>query len=294
MLTPMPVIVGAPRSGTTLLRFILDAHPDLAIPPETGFLLLGPQFESRGDALREEFFRKVTNYPPEAPGWMDFHLREDLFLKALSELDPFTVPEGYRAFYRLYAERFNKKRWGDKTPKYCFTMDDIERILPEAHFIHIIRDGRDSSLSLRRMWFSPGWDIEIQARHWSKFVKAARDGGSRCSHYFEIHYEDLILNTKETINKICDFIELDFNETMLRYYEQTPARLKEHRGRSRPDGTLLLTDQQRIAQQIKTTEPPDADYVFKWKTIMSYEERSLFEKAGGDLLRELGYETLQT
>ena len=65
---PMPIIIGAPRSGTTLLRFILDSHPELAIPPETGFLALGPQFAIQGAALRKEFFRAVINFPPDAPG----------------------------------------------------------------------------------------------------------------------------------------------------------------------------------------------------------------------------------
>lgn len=63
----MPIIVGAPRSGTTLLRFMLDSHPDLAIPPETGFLSRVQQPAGEGDALIEEFVRVVTNYPPDAP-----------------------------------------------------------------------------------------------------------------------------------------------------------------------------------------------------------------------------------
>jgi hypothetical protein len=69
---PMPIIVGVPRSGTTLLRFMLDAHPEMAIPPETGFLVLAPQLASQGRALRERFFEAVTGYPPEAQGVAGF------------------------------------------------------------------------------------------------------------------------------------------------------------------------------------------------------------------------------
>lgn len=64
---PMPIIVGVPRSGTTLLRFMLDAHPEMAIPPETGFLVLAPQLLAEGNVLRTTFFEAVTGYPPEAP-----------------------------------------------------------------------------------------------------------------------------------------------------------------------------------------------------------------------------------
>ena len=69
--------------------------------------------------------------------------------------------------------------WGDKAPLHGFFMDRIEAMLPEAHFIHMLRDGRDVCLSLRPMWFSPGWEVEIQARHWCDFVSAARDHGGR-------------------------------------------------------------------------------------------------------------------
>ena len=62
--TQMPIIVGAPRSGTTLLRLMLDAHSELAIPPETGFLTLSEKLTGSGDTLRKKFYRSaVVNYP---------------------------------------------------------------------------------------------------------------------------------------------------------------------------------------------------------------------------------------
>lgn len=288
---PMPIIVGAPRSGTTLLRFMLDSHPELAIPPETGFLALARQFTGDGDPLRKEFFRAVTGFPHDAPGWQDFQIPQEVFWATLVEIDPFTVSEGYRAFYRLYASRFAKPRWGDKTPTYCHHMETIETVLPEAYFIHIIRDGRDVSLSLRQMWFSPGWEIETQADHWRNFVSAARRQGPHCRHYTEVRYEELILNTQQTLEQICRFVDLPYEDAMLRYYVQTPDRLQEHKGRRLPDGGPVVTDEQRLRQQQATTEPPDCSRVFGWKSTMSVEERARFEAVAGGLLRELGYET---
>ena len=75
----MPVIVEAPRSGTTLLRFMLDAHPEMAIPPETGFLALGPTLMSDGPTRRNEFFRAVTAFPEGAPLWGDFQIPMAVF-----------------------------------------------------------------------------------------------------------------------------------------------------------------------------------------------------------------------
>ncbi len=96
---PMPIVVGSPRSGTTLLRFMLDAHPELAIPPETGFLPAVAKLTGEGGELREAFFRLVTAYPAEAPAWPDFGIEREAFRAELSTIEPFGVADGVRAFY---------------------------------------------------------------------------------------------------------------------------------------------------------------------------------------------------
>jgi Sulfotransferase family len=287
---PMPIIVGSPRSGTTLLRLMLDSHPELTIPPETGFLALAPKLRGSGDKLRERFFRAIINHPKPTPAWPDFEIPESAFWAALTEIAPFTLPEGFRAFYRLYAARSGKSRWGDKTPLYCLELDTIRRVLPEACFIHIIRDGRDAALSLRRMRFSPGWKIETQAAYWRKNILSARRAGRGRPDYMEVRYEDLILNTRVALERICAFVSLSYNDAMLSYYTRAPERLREHKGRSRLDGTPLLTQEQRLCQQKRTTEPPDTTCVFAWKRSMSAEERGRFQLVAGDLLQDLGYE----
>ncbi len=120
---------------------MLDSHPALAIPPETGFLKLATELGGRDRNLRERFVRALTNYPTEVPCWPDFEIPEEAFRSALNAISPFSIADGYRTFYRLYAGRFGKPRWGDKTPLYCMNLPTIRKILPEARFVHIIRDG---------------------------------------------------------------------------------------------------------------------------------------------------------
>src|SRR5947209_19596966 len=88
---PMPIIVGVPRSGTTLLRFILDAHPDLAIPPETGFLV--PLAAHAGQLSADALCNLVTTYPPEYPGWADFGISAEMYRSRLHQIEPFDVSE---------------------------------------------------------------------------------------------------------------------------------------------------------------------------------------------------------
>lgn len=285
----MPIIVGAPRSGTTLLRFMLDAHPELAIPPETGFLEIGPTLRGKGDKLRQRFFHAVTNYPESSPAWPDFEISAEEFQRALEEIVPFDISEGFRAFYRMYAARFGKSRWGDKTPIYCLNIDAIRQMLPEARFIHIIRDGRDVALSLRNMWFSPGPEMETQAAYWRQYIEAGRRSGLGRSDYLEVRYEDLIAKTAGTIEHVSDFLDLDFDTSMLNFYMRTPERLKEHKGRMTGSG-VILTQAQRLRQQERTTQPPDVSRLGVWKREMTADERQKFAAVAGDLLSELGYE----
>lgn len=286
---PMPMIVGSPRSGTTLLRFLLDSHPDLAIPPETGFLLLGKQLEP-SENLRNEFLFNITNYPLEAPGWADYQLAIEKFQIELDRIQPFSVAAGFRTFYRLYAENHGKLRWGDKTPSYCSHLQYLEELLPEARFIHIVRDGRDAAVSLRKRWFSPGHDIDVQAQFWQNHVTHAQNQGRLCRHYLELRFEDLINNAEHAMRRICSFIELEFHECMLNYYQRTPERLREHQARCRTDGTIIVTQEERIAQQMHTTRPLDSTRIGQWKTDLTLDEADRFKELAGTTLREYGYE----
>ncbi|MDX6290267.1 MAG: hypothetical protein QOH42_2066 [Blastocatellia bacterium] len=270
---------------------MLDSHPALAIPPETGFLKLATELRGRDRKLRERFVRALMTYPAEAPCWPDFEISEEALRTAVTAISPFSIADGYRAFYRLYAGRFGKSRWGDKTPLYCMNLPAIRKVLPEARFVHIIRDGRAAALSLKRMWFSPSDKIGELASYWRNCVLEARRAGIGRPDYLEVRYEELILNAEATLKRICNFIDLEYNETMLQYYIGAPLRLKEHKGRILSDGTSLVTQEQRIRQQQRTTEPPDPAQVLGWKTVMSAKERKEFEAVAGDLLADLGYET---
>ncbi|MDQ3814045.1 MAG: sulfotransferase [Armatimonadota bacterium] len=268
---------------------MLDAHPEMCIPPETGFIPVAIRLHGQGAGLREGFFHKVTNFPT----WQDFNLSPEAFHRALVEIDPFDVSAGMRAFYRLYAARFDKKRWGDKTPGYCLSIDEIQTFLPEARFIHLIRDGRDVALSLRGLWFAPGHDMTTLARDWRSHITKARELSQRCRHYLEIRYEDLVYDTTAELQKICDFVDLPYDPRRGRYFEFARTRLDEVKTGYNLDGTVLITKEERLFNHRFTNEPPDTSRVFRWKQEMTPEMRAEFESVAGQLLAELGYETQQ-
>lgn len=284
----MPFIIGAPRSGTTLLRFMIDSHHSVAIPPETGFLAV--EELSNGPISRKTFLRLATSYPKGAPNWPDFGLDAGEFYAELQSIEPFDIGEGARAFYRLYAGKQGKIRYGDKTPDYCKSIELIEQVLPEAFFLHIIRDGRDVATSLRQMWFAPGQDMKTLASYWRHMVESARAAGRRAGGYLEVRFEDLVLDPRSQLELICSRLDLDFDPDMLCYWRRTPERLKEHATRLAADGTVIVTHEQRLMQQALTMQPLNPERISSAKNETTPSEREEFHECAGDLLDELGYE----
>ena len=291
-LQPAPFVVGAPRSGTTLLRLMLDAHPELAIPPETYFVPKAAKQWRRIERLRqrsanprERFYEAVTGHTR----WPDFHMDADVFRRRLEEERPQDVGEAVRIFYRLYAERAGKPRWGDKTPFYVRRMAIIQEILPEARFIHIIRDGRDLTLSIKGLWFGPN-SIDEAAEFWTSRIEEGRRQAPELAHYMELRYEDLLEQPEVELRRICEFVDLPFDDQMLHYHEHVDERLAPETPPEEiaPDGRVVSTAE-RQAIMARVSKPPDKTRIGRYRTEMPEGDRERFEALAGPLLEELGY-----
>ena len=220
--TPAPFVVGVNRSGTTLLRMMLDAHPELTIPPETHFVPeLIAAAESK-DPAPETLLATITGQRE----WGDFGLDEDELLERFRAIEPLNAGDALRAFYSAYAERAGKPRWGEKTPIYVKSMRKIERALPEARFVHVIRDGRDVALSIRDRAVKEH-PIDRIAERWVRRISRAREQARHLAHYEEIRYENLILDTRPTLERVCELFELPWDDALLNYHERSADRLEE-------------------------------------------------------------------
>ena len=293
---PAPFVVGVGRSGTTLLRMMLDAHPQLAIPPETHFV--NPFIQASGRFRFNPAVACRAIARDERRRWKDFGLTEEDLLASFEAIEPFNTSDALRGFYELYASKHGKARWGDKTPDYVRKMKKIQRTLPEARFIHVIRDGRDAGLSQNARVAKRGKEpvpAREMARRWRKRILKSREDAAELAaeDYLEIRYEDLISDTERVLRRICEAVELEFDRAMLDYHERAAKRLEEMAGalparKGRPEREAG----ERVAAHAMTTKPPDADRVAVWKREMSDSENAEFEHAAGYLLDELGYETV--
>ncbi len=175
-------------------------------------------------------------------------------------------------------------------------MVPIDRLLPEARFIHLIRDGRDVTLSLlARHEDAP--PPRAQAKHWKKRVAQTRRQGGRVRHYMEMHYEHLLEYPERELRRVCEFIDLPFDDAMLRYHEKAEERISEIK-RDMKGGQELTQDrsrgevsaERRVEIHKLTSEPPRTDRIGVWRREMDPGDLAEFESVAGPLLTDLGYE----
>jgi hypothetical protein len=286
--SPLPVVVGCPRSGTSLLAVMLDSHPQLAVPPETSFLGAVASIPAAAPDARLEFFKLVTADRIPISNWSDFGLDGETLWRRLLALEPFTVAAGLRAFYALYAEAQGKPRYGEKTPGYVFLLPEIAALLPEAHFIHVIRDPGDTALSWRKTWFAPSLDLRVLGEEWRKHVEAGRRAQNLVPHYVELRFEDLVRDPERELKSLCQYLSLAWDPLMLDYRAQGAARLSRLQGRLHARGAMIAREE-RTRIHANLTRAPDTDRLDVWRREMTPAERRLLEDAAGPLVQALGY-----
>jgi hypothetical protein len=271
MADPPLLVLGVRRSGTTLLRVILDRSSQLAIPDESYFV---PQIADRhrGTVDVDRFVDDLRRLPTLRDWGVDP-------VAVRARLGPgCRAGEAIAAVYEVYAAERGKSRWGDKTPMYMGHLPLLERLFPSARYVHLIRDGRDAALSFLAVpagIMTEGWghprDAAGFACQWRTEVTAARVLGRRvgADRYLEVRYEDLVADPEHAVRAICAFAALPWEPAMLDYPDAVDVTAKPHQ------------------QSLRRAPTPG---LRSWRDQMPVDDAAAFESIAGDLLSELGYE----
>lgn len=278
---PAPFIVGMGRSGTTLLRMMLDSHSTLAIPPETNFGSALAAFEQGGPGPAVEAM--VGNEL-----WADYNLSADEFARRVQSRRPEAFADVLRVFYEFYAELQGKSRWGNKTPYFLARMTLVQEVVPEARFIHIVRDGRDVALSTVPTFFGPS-DVTGVAEEWSRMLALARRQAGDLASYTEVRYEDLVREPIPTLQRLCEFVDLEWEPSMLDYHRHAAERLSSEL-RDVVEGGRPVSASERLGIHRLVARPPQLDRVERWRREMSAADLHAFESVAAETLRAFGYE----
>lgn len=259
-----PIIIGGcARSGTTLVRVILDSHRNICCGPESGLFF----------REKAEISRLVNK----------FDLPRQQVLRVACESG--SRAEFIDRFFDLYARVSGKQRWAEKSPRNVQVLDYVFRSFPRARFIHVIRDGRDVACSLRtfpRHEVVEGELVPLETRNplepgierWVSDITAALP--YRTDHrYLEIRYEDVVADTRKTMQKVLEFVGEPWDEGVLRHSEfDTASR-----------------DVTRFPQNPEATRPVTDESIGRWRQDFTPEEQERFKELAGDLLTKLGYES---
>ena len=200
-------IVGIGRSGTSLLRLMFHSHPRIAVPYESQFISKYYDNLDKYGNLKEdgEFDRLIKDILNEQYIKMWDHPFD--FEKIISNVDDRSLRGAFSAIYQDYAKSKGKVRWGDKSD-YLDRMHIINKIFPDAQFIHIIRDGRDVASSVLKLPWGPK-DIISVAEWWNQYIWLARRVGSVLGEdrYIEVHFENLVNNPESELKRLCSFLD---------------------------------------------------------------------------------------
>jgi hypothetical protein len=261
-------IVGSERSGTTMLRLMLNRHSRLCVPPESHFIT----------RLYDRF-----DTPPPAATFLQALADDDRFREWNLPISAVAVPgdaapswsELFGAVFRAYAATQGKVRWGDKTPIYVARVDALRAIFgPGVKVIQIVRDGRDVVASMRGMKWNRGsvWD---NAKTWSADVQKARADGRAAGPdaYHEVVYERIIADPEGELRGVCRHLGEPYEPGMLEFFEDAATAIPAH----------------RQTWHANATRPANDSAIGRWRHDLSAAEVAVVEWAAGSSLDALGY-----
>jgi hypothetical protein len=267
-------VVGHPRSGTTLLRFMLSSHSRIHIPEETGFIpFLVPENLLTADLTQSQVENILLRIGQLNHLWRGMVNDPPTFYGALSEPKLSHILD---ALYRMQIAPHNAVRWGDKTPVYVRHVSTLNRLFPSAQFIHVIRDGRDATLSARAKWPERRlyMDTYYLLKHWLANVESGRRASRFLGEerYLEVRYESLVQQPQPTLERICAFLGETFEPAMLQHSQLA---------RSIGPGPQ---------HHVEVMQPVSTSSIARWQTEMSPFEQKMADRVAGESLQTLGYE----
>jgi hypothetical protein len=274
-------VVGANRSGTTLVRLILNAHSQIAIPDELTYF--GPTIHG----IPLDHWRRPNLDAAAYEAFIDQFLEtncatlsKDLDLTDVKD-DILSAPPSLRTPYQTvleaWANHHGKARWGEKTPANLFYVDYMLEMFPDARFIYVVRDPRAGVASMQRVSFFPD-DVVFNAlnryKHWRaghRYLNASVPPTQRMT----IRYEDLVQAPDETVCRICTFLDEPFEASMLDFYE---------------DAERYMGDEAASNFNKAATTPISSDRIHNWCNRLTPAEVATIQSICTAEMDEFGYE----
>ncbi|QDY08364.1 sulfotransferase [Micromonospora sp. HM134] len=246
-------LVGCQRSGTTMLRLVLDSHSRVSCGPETRFLadmqrIVGRDWErlARFGFPREYWLGRIADF--------------------------------FGGIQADYARSRGKTRWADKTPLYALSIDFLAEVFPDAQFVHVVRDGRDVVVSHRKRFGY--WSAVKCVVKWPRYIRIARAAGARlpADRYHELRYEETVTDPEKAMRGLFEFLG-----------EPWEVGVLDYDGKQHDVAGKYTAEAERRRTAAGTDAPIYGSRVGTYRRELDPFLRVLVRIFSGATLRELGY-----
>lgn len=269
-------IIGTERSGSNLLRLMLNEHPSISIPHPPHILKeMAPLERLYGDLNADQNFRRLVH---DTVRLVELHFspwdvpvdRDAVFREAPGR-DIYGIKA---AIYDQYRRAKGKKRWGCKSTFVIHYVDKVLRHHADAKFIHLVRDGRDVAVSAKKSVFNH-FHPHYVGRLWGAQQRTAIDLGRKLSpdRMVSVRYEELLDDPERVLRRLCEFLREDYADALLRYHESREAK--------------TIADQSRSWENL--SKPVLKSNRAKYKSALPADEIRAFERQAYDELKHYGY-----
>ncbi len=264
-------ICGCQRSGTTLLGSLLGGSPTCITTPESQFITdvaakidkeeISNTIPKIKKALIDNYRFKIWGINPDFR-YINHNNHDNISTEMIWQC------------IDLYAEKNGKKNWDtwiDHTPEHINYIDFLSKNFSNSYFIHMLRDGRGVFASVKPLdWGESG--VIRSARWWSMNIATALAAEKAFENkMIRIRFEDLIVCPERELRKICNFVNIEFKNSML-------------------NGNGFIVPKYSKNQHALIGKAPDQLVSDKWKKNLTHREIEIFEYLSGALLNYLGYE----
>ena len=271
-------IVGAPRSGTTLMRAILSAHPAIAIAPETQFFNDWVRPYSHLDITCSNNFQWFWEEFSKSKYFSSLGIESDATWARILAANARDYKTIFDSVLQEYAIKMKKRRWGEKTPAHDSYVDVLLRWYPQARIIWMFRDPRAVTASLLNAPWASQY-TEVHAKKWRNTMGFFDQQWAEDMRVKLVQYEMLVTNPEFELRQVCRFIGEEYNSAMLfdRSKVSSPISSNSDWGKARQEAAI---------------QPITNASLEKWRTSLSPTQIALVEHITWHGMLKHGYQPI--
>ena len=270
-------MIGTQRSGSNLLRLMLDQVPEIVAPhPPHVLKRMMPLIEQYGDLSEQKNFRQLVRdvcqlVELNPVPWVRVELNPDYIIE---QCQTQTLLGIFEAIYDAMANTVGATTWCCKSLANVHYLNEIESYFDQPKYIYIYRDGRDVAVSFRKAIVGEKHFYHI-AKNWAESQRLALAHGRQIgeARFFHMRYEDLIGNPRLSMQRLCKFLGFPYTETMLEFHQSGDAK--------------QAASVSKLWANVD--KPIQSGNSGKFISEARREDIRIFESVAGDVLDKLGY-----